>query len=441
MNARPTFKVVASSLLLSLALIAGGCSPFTNLIATPTVVYIQDDAASAFERSVPPDQRVPEMRIIYATDRSVDRVTDEGPQYGSKRSHTLAFGTAAVSLNPAVTWTQLVHASSARDRAQTYHLDTGEVRPMGRIAIALDDMTVSHGKFVLTDESKSELQESRGRLHALLHDQLAGAEHKSVFLFVHGFNNSFDDATYRVAQLWHFAGRPGAPVCYTWPAGVGGLFGYFRDYESGAFTVFHLKRFILDLASCPEVEHVNIIAHSRGADVTVAALRELHLQFKGGGRSTRDELKLDNLVLAAPDLDQDVFMQRLAIEDLATATERLTIYLSASDLPLRVSNWLFGGSNRLGTMTSDNLDPRYRDVLSRMSNINFIECDVTSFSTSHDYVFAHPAVVSDLILLLRDNRAPGAEHGRPLLPIDSGAWRIRNDYLLTTDSEGGRTAR
>ena len=70
-----------------------------------------------------------------------------------------------------------------------------------------------------------------------------------------------------IAELWHFLGRQGVPILYTWPAGFGGLRGYTRDRESGGFTIFHLKQFLRLLASTPELEELNIIAHSRGTDV------------------------------------------------------------------------------------------------------------------------------------------------------------------------------
>jgi len=42
---------------------------------------------------------------------------------------------------------------------------------------------------------------------------------KEVFIFVHGFYNDFNDAAFTLAELWHFVGRVGIPILYTWPAG------------------------------------------------------------------------------------------------------------------------------------------------------------------------------------------------------------------------------
>ena len=66
--------------------------------------------------------------------------------------------------------------------------------------------------------------------------------------------------------------------------------------------------------------------------------------------------------------------------------------------------------------------------LAKLPNLQFVDCKVTRFSTSHDYIFAHPAALSDLILVLRDRLPPGAP-GRPLLQPAEGVWELHNDYL------------
>jgi esterase/lipase superfamily enzyme len=154
------------------------------------------------------------------------------------------------------------------------------------------------------------------------------------------------------------------PIVYTWPAGYGGLKGYAYDRESGEFTVFHLKQFIEALAACPEVERIHLIAHSRGTDVLITALREINIEMRAKNLRTHEQLKLENLVLAAPDMDDDVFEQRFAIEDLHLAANRTTIYLSQTDIALAFSRWLFGGGSRLGNLTPQKLTPDAKKKLS-----------------------------------------------------------------------------
>ena len=68
-------------------------------------------------------------------------------------------------------------------------------------------------------------------------------------------------------------------------------------------------------------------------------------------------------------------------------------------------------------------------MLGHLPDIQFIDAGVAgSGRGSHFYFYSHPAVSSDLILLLRDQRGPGAENGRPLVREEGGLWRIDPDY-------------
>ena len=67
-----------------------------------------------------------------------------------------------------------------------------------------------------------------------IRQRLGLTSRKAVYVYIHGFNNTFEDGVFVIAQLWHFLGRQGVPMLYTWPAGAGGgLRGYTRDRESG----------------------------------------------------------------------------------------------------------------------------------------------------------------------------------------------------------------
>src|SRR5205823_4649635 len=100
--------------------------------------------------------------------------------------------------------------------------------------------------------------------------RLAKTPTKEVYVFVHGFANTFDDSIRTIGQLWHFFGRGGVPIAYTWPAGSPGVLSYMYDRESSEFTVYHFKQMLKLLASCPDVKEINIICHSRGTDIVSA---------------------------------------------------------------------------------------------------------------------------------------------------------------------------
>jgi esterase/lipase superfamily enzyme len=57
-----------------------------------------------------------------------------------------------------------------------------------------------------------------------------------VLVFVHGFNNRFDDAVYRFAQIVHDSRAPVIPILFTWPSrGELRLRAYTYDRESANY--------------------------------------------------------------------------------------------------------------------------------------------------------------------------------------------------------------
>ena len=68
---------------------------------------------------------------------------------------------------------------------------------------------------------------------------------RRVLIFVHGFNNRFDDAVYRFAQVVHDSDASVRPILFTWPS-RGSVFAYGYDRESAMFSRDALER-TLDL--------------------------------------------------------------------------------------------------------------------------------------------------------------------------------------------------
>jgi esterase/lipase superfamily enzyme len=163
--------------------------------------------------------------------------------------------------------------------------------------------------------------------------------------------------------------------------------------------------------------------------VTSSAIRELLLEARGGGKDLRDELKIRNIVLAAPDLDFEVSLQRFAAERFFKAADHITIYVSEGDKAIGISGWLFGSIRRMGQLRYEDLPADERELLRETGRLDFIDARVKGGGWGHDYFHSNPAVSSDVILLLRYGRGPGADNGRPLLkPEGGGFWTITKDY-------------
>ncbi len=412
---------------IALALLwpAAGCHQY--LVETPHLLRQQDP--SQVYASCPPNCQTPTAAILYATDRAVDSGDDKNPVYGYGRANLLAFGVANVSLNPHPTWNELIDDSTKGKRSKDYEMKLASVNVAGQIKGRLDPEIIGEPSHVITKAVAEEIVHQRGRFCELLESRLAQSARKDVYIFVHGYNNTFEDGVFRAAEVWHFMGRVGVPISYSWPAGLGGLRGYAYDRESGEFTVSHLRHFIRMVAECPEVERVHIVAHSRGTDVTASALRELHLGYRAQGKSTQKELKLENLVLAAPDIDEEVFKQRFVAENLCTAARRTTIYVSNADRAIEAADIIFASRQRLGSLAIKDINPKMRQALANQPNVQLIECKLSNWSLNHSYVFSNPAALSDLILVLRDGRAPGAANGRPLNQPTEGVWELTDSYM------------
>jgi esterase/lipase superfamily enzyme len=204
--------------------------------------------------------------------------------------------------------------------------------------------------------------------------------------------------------------------------------GYTTDRESGEFTEFHLKEFLRFLASCPEVENIHVIAHSRGTDVAMTALRELIIVSRARGENPRSALKLQNIVMAAPDVDADVSSQRYGAERLYDGFGLMTIYVTKKDRALGSAEWLFGSKNRIGKVQPERLTEAARERGAQIPNADIVDSRVKTDYWGHGYFLSDPATLSDLILVLRYERAPGAENGRPLTRLIPAYYILDEHY-------------
>jgi esterase/lipase superfamily enzyme len=413
---------------VALAVMVGvgiGCRSVPRLMPTPNVVLA--NSSVAFE-AVPEALQSNVVDILYVTDRKPTSTLGGQLTYGHERSRSLAFGSAFISLGKDVPWSVLKEDSRTRKRSRAYPVFLREVWERGRFPETPYLLEEWEGHW----RENPDLEEQEGILAGLLRAEvqrrLALTPRKEVVVFVHGFNNSFDDAVVLAGELWHFAEREGVMICYTWPAGIGGLRGYAYDRESGEFTVHHLKQFLRILLNCGGVDRVHLLAHSRGTDVLTSALRELVLEAREASDPLPRLLPVANLILAAPDLDLDVSGQRIGAEYLHSAVERFTIYACQEDRAITLSNWLFEGFRRLGVIRPEDLTAAQQSAMADARNFHVVDVQGGAGFLSHGYFHENPAASSDLLLLLRENCDPGKNGPRPLEPVVKGFWRLQRDY-------------
>jgi esterase/lipase superfamily enzyme len=195
-------------------------------------------------------------------------------------------------------------------------------------------------EFVTLKVDKLERQTALARLH----ERVARVPKRRVMVFIHGFNNRFEDAVYRFAQIVHDSGADTVPVLFTWPS-RGSLFAYGYDRESANYSRHALENLFQGLARDPAVGEVSVLAHSMGNWVTLEALTQMAIRNRGIAP------KVANVMLASPDVDVDVF--RTQIEQMQGRKPKFTLFVSQDDRALAVSRRLWGSTARLGAIDPD----------------------------------------------------------------------------------------
>ncbi len=276
---RSAATAASTAILLLATLALTACHE--PMIATPHVMY-GDRGRQAFAQT-PEAQRTPDMRVLYVTDRMPEPPIDGKLQYGYGRSPAMEYGVATCTFGADVTWDELVDDSVQEHRKHEYRPRVVSVEKTGTMLPIVSRMQAVDGVLVPKSGALEQFAAEQAEFNKTVALWLDHAERKEAVVFIHGFNNSFDEAVLRLAQAWHFTGRQGVPIVFTWPAGSPGLLsGYQHDRESGEFANLHLKLLLIALARDPQIERIHIIAHSRGTDVAITAVRELHAEIRGG---------------------------------------------------------------------------------------------------------------------------------------------------------------
>jgi len=226
-----------------------------------------------------------------------------------------------------------------------------------------------------------------------------------ALVFLHGYNVAFDAALYRTAQIAYDLQFDGVPFLYSWPSG-GGLGSYLYDRESAKQAEPFLQEFLELLMRESKARKISIIAHSLGNQLLLEVLKEI--------RAHKPQLKVSQVILAAPDIDRDVF-QTIAGR-IRGIGDRITLYASANDIAMKASGALAQG-------------PRAGDVPPVIiAGIDAI--DVTSIGTdflglNHSRYAENVALLNDIKLILM--KGDPSELRAPILrkiPAAGGAyWR------------------
>jgi len=172
---------------------------------------------------------------------------------------------------------------------------------------------------------------------------------RDVLVYVHGYNTAFDEAAYRITQIVADTGFSGVPVLFAWPS-RNSLFGYGADKEGATASRDALEKLLRDLGRNPDVGRVHVLAHSMGTWLAMEALRQAAI---GGDGSLGG--KIGSVMLAAPDLDLDVF--RVQVARIGRA-DNISLFVASDDRALMLSSRLAGSRARVGGLDLTNKQQR-----------------------------------------------------------------------------------
>jgi esterase/lipase superfamily enzyme len=298
-----------------------------------------------------------QVRVLVASTRQ--RSPDAAQMYGGERAGATSYAAITVSIPP----------DSNRKSGEVQWPKTLPGDPKRDFVTLSTDYLTKQEFLAAVDESAKRSKQGK------------------VIVFIHGFNNRFDDAVYRFAQIHHDAQVPAAPVLFTWPSrGSAALRAYIYDKESANYSRDAFDELLDDLGRGRNVKETNVLAHSMGNWIAVETLRARALRGKHQGD------KLKNVMLVAPDVDVDVFQAQL--RRMGPNTPRLSLFVSRDDKALGLSELIAGGVPRLG-----DIDPEQEPYKTEFEKAKIDVYDMTNMKSAHAHskVFENASTVVGMI--------------------------------------------
>lgn len=302
--------------------------------------------------------RVP---VWFATDRNDTGDTDLNDRFGNKRSD-LKYGMCEVSIPN-------IHKVGEIESPVWWKFEFSE-DPKKHMVIQ---------KIQLKDKDSYFKEMS---------EMINKSSEKSSFLFVHGYNVSFEAAAKRTAQITYDLHFDGEAVFYSWPS-KGVTAAYTMDEATIQWSQYNMKHFLEDYLTKTTAENVYLVAHSMGNRGLTRALNELMLE--------KPELnkKIKEVILAAPDIDAGVFKRDIAPKMVERIKKPITLYVSADDVALQASHKVHG-------------NPRAGDAGQGLVLVPGIETiDASGVDTSflsHSYFADTHTIIEDILEMIKSGR-------------------------------------
>jgi len=300
--------------------------------------------------------------IYFATDRNDTFNADLNSRFGGKRAD-LKYGICQVSL-------PYQHQVGQIERPSLWKLEFSE-DPKKHIVI--QDIKVLNKDSYFKNLSEAIKKSTK----------------KSSFLFVHGYNVSFADAAMRTAQITYDLAFDGEAVFYSWPSQASTV-DYTIDEANIEWAQNNIKNFLEDYLTKSGAENIYLVAHSmgnRGLTKALLSLMDEHPELR---------TKIKEIILAAPDIDADVFKRDIAPQMVSKIKKPITLYVSSDDMALKASKKVHGNA-RAGDSTGAIVLVKGIDTIDA-SGID------TSFM-SHSYFASTSSIIDDMIDIIKTGKS------------------------------------
>ncbi|UWR22811.1 alpha/beta hydrolase [Sulfitobacter sp. S190] len=375
-----------AGLLAALAFVLGGVLVYFNFYAIDDLLYRTLSGQQPDAIEMPPTIEEPAIieggtdftaqRVFFGTDRKVASDTEIGPVFGYDRAAALTLGYTDITIP--------TNAHKVGRIELPRNITVFSVTLYQEAEDPARHFTVHETAILEPDAFRAMAAEAAANAEAYA---------DTALVFIHGFNTTFRAASFRTAQLAYDLQFDGPTFLYSWPS-VGATQDYGADMDSAENAAPHIDAFLDEVFRVEGVQKVHLIAHSMGNE----ALAEL---FKRAGTKLeqRTDKPIDQLILAAPDLDADQF--RSIADRFTRFAKGVTLYAASTDLALLASKSLRKNYIRLGDVGDEG-----PTVVAGVDTIDVSAVGTEVFSLNHNIYARNRGVLDDLGRLLKTGERP-----------------------------------
>lgn len=417
-------RVVVGSILAAVVMTLPCCSSGVRMMPVPLAV--REAGPDPFS-STAPGLRSATVDVFFVTNRAPAAGDSSRARYGSAMAESLRVGTARVRFGPAGWgWEDLVSSAAAGDRPS---IKVVGVHEFGVLPPASAEGMLAPAASMAADGMPIS---TRDMFAAALNERLAGSTHRDVFVYVPGFNLTFELGVRRIAEFSHYLGRDGVFMTFAWPA-HSHPFAYGTDRRNARRSVAGFREFLRFLAERTNAERIHLITSSAGAPVVSDVLVAMHEEYPDRpAEDVRQVTRIGEVVYAASDQSVGAFREMLRSGSAAMATH-ITVYSSSVDMGLLLTR-VFGSHDltigRLPSHLSQDDAVLFRELADLVTVVDVTDAMGPAGRGdfwAHRYWYLNPWVSGDLLGVLR-HRLPPERRGLELNE-DGTMWEFPADYV------------